>query len=492
LPSSLPTATLCNYTLIDFETFGDGTGTGTGYIHRDSWSEYGIVITAQADGAFTPGNLTRFMDTSVNNLVDPTFGSPNEECADVTGPGEGAGGVSSNCDGLGKVMIIQHENVAEPIPHFGGGDIVFDFDDEASTVMQLSLFNVLSGGSVTFELLDGTEHEIEIDPMEENEVVNFEELNMAGALSMTVHFNGYGAIASFGVCRDPRKAPTPAPNGFAPPVETMEPTSAPTMSSDQPTTYPTEALCPENVEVLRQVGFTAPPEVPIEVIEQNTTTVTFRVFNSYAQNISRIVTQFNEETGQQECYEQVDVQEEEYTEYTAYCMINVPITIVDIFVSDDSFNSTSDDAVIPVCCEGENDENPKIQMTVKIWCEDQCPTDTQAPSSERRRLMDISLDPDYIESLKEAQKQASNKRGFTIDTPKEAAADDDESTTEGGDAETHFCSAEDYPCGNDPNMVYVCHYSKKDGYQTFCVHEKDSDVMAYYPKDYCGRCSRAE
>ena len=37
-------------------------------------------------------------------------------------------------------------------------------------------------------------------------------------------------------------------------------------------------------------------------------------------------------------------------------------------------------------------------------------------------------------------------------------------------------------------MVYVCHYSVRDGYKTFCVPEADSDALRFYPKDYCGQC----
>jgi hypothetical protein len=37
-------------------------------------------------------------------------------------------------------------------------------------------------------------------------------------------------------------------------------------------------------------------------------------------------------------------------------------------------------------------------------------------------------------------------------------------------------------------MVYACHYSARHGYQTFCVPELDSDILGFYPKDYCGPC----
>jgi hypothetical protein len=53
----------------------------------------------------------------------------------------------------------------------------------------------------------------------------------------------------------------------------------------------------------------------------------------------------------------------------------------------------------------------------------------------------------------------------------------------------HYCSKETFPCGNDNNEgVQVCHYSTRNGYQTFCVAEEDSNMLAYYEKDYCGPC----
>jgi hypothetical protein len=52
-----------------------------------------------------------------------------------------------------------------------------------------------------------------------------------------------------------------------------------------------------------------------------------------------------------------------------------------------------------------------------------------------------------------------------------------------------YCVSEDFPCdGEEENMVYVCHYSTRQGYQTFCVPETDSDILRFYPHDYCGPC----
>jgi hypothetical protein len=54
--------------------------------------------------------------------------------------------------------------------------------------------------------------------------------------------------------------------------------------------------------------------------------------------------------------------------------------------------------------------------------------------------------------------------------------------------EGYYCKAKDYPCGEGDDMVNVCHYSSRLGYQTFCVPEADSEVLRFYGTDYCGPC----
>lgn len=52
-----------------------------------------------------------------------------------------------------------------------------------------------------------------------------------------------------------------------------------------------------------------------------------------------------------------------------------------------------------------------------------------------------------------------------------------------------YCVSEDFPCeGEGSDMVHVCHYSARNGYQTFCIPESDSDILRFYPNDYCGPC----
>ena len=52
--------------------------------------------------------------------------------------------------------------------------------------------------------------------------------------------------------------------------------------------------------------------------------------------------------------------------------------------------------------------------------------------------------------------------------------------------EGYYCSSKDFPCDGD--MVHVCHYSTRKGYETFCIPEADSEILRFYSQDYCGPC----
>jgi hypothetical protein len=58
------------------------------------------------------------------------------------------------------------------------------------------------------------------------------------------------------------------------------------------------------------------------------------------------------------------------------------------------------------------------------------------------------------------------------------------------DEDIPYCVSEDFPCegGEGSDLVFVCHYSARKGYETFCIPETDSDILRFYPNDYCGPC----
>ena len=385
--------------------------------------------------------------------------------------------------------------------------------------------------------------------------------------------------------------------------------------------------------------------------------MTFKVKNTFLSNIT-IFTQFHDSPlGETECYQEDVVEANEEFEYTAYCMHNVPISIVDIWLTGNSVFS-GDKAEVPECCHPSYDStNPVVQYTFKLQCVNECvPTSapvtsapvtltaapTVAPVTDSPTGAPVSVcvktndtctvnseetdgqvhevpivnglninltDNSYSEwtlslsngidmwTAGDSEKSLTSKAyvkydcaaqtlcvlvkaedGFTLDDDPDSSdnwikiytdeshsnsakpgtiqqiTEDDgsviawegcfeniepgcatdvqihanygggETTSTGKQgsmialdyqcecprrlesvlaAETaghatepsmdakdgHFCDSADYPCGEDgDDLVYVCHYSAKHGYQTFCVPEPDSDVLGFYPKDYCGPC----
>jgi len=176
-------------------------------------------------------------------------------------------------------------------------------------------------------------------------------------------------------------------------------------------------------------------------------------------------------------------------------MHNVPISIVNVWVVDanKSWLDQADDAEVPECCHPpEFSKVPIVQYTFKLSCADPCREDEEAadpkvgatPNQGHSRRLSKQKDD-------EKKKDAASANIFKHVTKKQAPASptaitDNEPSADGKDG--HFCVSEDYPCGEDNDHVNVCHYSARDGYKTFCVPEADSDVLAFYKKDYCGPC----
>jgi len=163
----------------------------------------------------------------------------------------------------------------------------------------------------------------------------------------------------------------------------------------------------------------------------------------------------------------------EVDEYTATCMHHVPISIVNVWVdADNEVFSTIDDAEVPICCKPpQYSQVPIVQYTFQLSCVDPCPPEDD--EGTRRLSSQTHEQPKKVKKKEEPVPPAS-----TTDKP----------SADGKDG--HFCVSEDYPCGEDGTRVNVCHYSARDGYKTFCVPEADSDVLAFYKKDYCGPCVR--
>jgi hypothetical protein len=89
-----------------------------------------------------------------------------------------------------------------------------------------------------------------------------------------------------------------------------------------------------------------------------------------------------------------------------------------------------------------------------------------------------------VSSSQEDYWMAPKPVGRRLEWEQETKIDDDEIGP--------YCSAKDFPCGKgnevQEGMVFVCHYTFLRGHHTLCIAEKNSDMLAYYPHDYCGPC----
>jgi hypothetical protein len=321
------------------------------------------------------------------------------------------------------------------------GEIIFSFDPPAQEFQTITICNAVSEGSLSSTSGAGTEVMVLSAGNGGCQTI------LVGAPGVTeVKVSTDGIISDIGVCIDPDGG-----NNAPPP------------------------LCPPTEPVLIGSAIvTENPELPIEIVSQDTTSVTFTVKNTFKETVT-IFTQYQPDGryGEAECLQETNVLESETVDtYTAECMHNVAISIVNIWVASTVESGTLilDNDEVPGCCYPDTWEQvPTVQYTLKIPCEPTpCPEDPV-----RRHLLKVE---DRVLSTNSFENATEDVKAKVASEP----------STDGNDG--HFCVSVDYPCGDNDDHVHVCHYSARDGYKTFCVPEPDSDVLAFYPKDYCGPC----
>jgi len=223
--------------------------------------------------------------------------------------------------------------------------------------------------------------------------------------------------------------------------------------------------------------YTELPFNPITIVNQDHDTVTFTITNPFSAPVLAVYYQYATATiGDIKCFSEAPfVSCPEPIEVTAHCLTGArsSLAIVDVWFVDPSAINSSDSVTVPECCEPDDEQTsiPTVQYTFKVYCEPKCPD----PTSSRRTLSEHS---EPISKNASEFERVAQEDGIVL-----ALQHEDNVTVEG-----HFCSAVDYPCGEKGNMVNVFHYSSRDGYQTYCVPESDTEVLAYVPKDYCGPC----
>lgn len=225
------------------------------------------------------------------------------------------------------------------------------------------------------------------------------------------------------------------------------------------------------------------PINPITIVSQSVQNVTFNISNPFGEDVYAVYYQYAAtKGGGLQCYSETDFAScPEPIQLTAQCLnsIDSSLAIVDVWFVDGTVIDISDSSTIPDCCDPSHERVtlPTVHYTFKIYCQSKC--DTTNPS---RRAMAENGEMD-IRNVSEFER-VTRDDGIVVpvvDQPKDHVSDNN--------VKSHFCLAADHPCGDKgKKMVHVCHFSSKDGYQTFCVPESDSDVIAYVPKDYCGPC----
>ncbi|CAB9512133.1 expressed unknown protein [Seminavis robusta] len=101
------------------------------------------------------------------------------------------------------------------------------------------------------------------------------------------------------------------------------------------------------------------------------------------------------------------------------------------------------------------------------------------PEGATKKFADVSGTDES--SSEAASMSSSSNAGAPVDEPSMDGNDEDDG------ASGPHCSAVDFPCEGG-TKAYICHYSVFKGYNTYCVDEDDTDVIRFYPNDYCGPC----
>jgi hypothetical protein len=198
----------------------------------------------------------------------------------------------------------------------------------------------------------------------------------------------------------PTKNPTPGPTSKPTPSPTRSPTASPTKS---PTPDPTKApvsfsgneltplggkgggtggvdgpeapYCSEDVVLTTRVGDTDYREVPITIVSQSTTKVTFQISQEWMEDVSYLSTRFRDTTfGLPPCQTFTDVSTSWVSgEFTALCTKSSQLAMVEIWVADSSFDYATDFATLPKCsCDKPAEEMPMVRYMFQLECVSKC------------------------------------------------------------------------------------------------------------------------
>lgn len=147
-----------------------------------------------------------------------------------------------------------------------------------------------------------------------------------------------------------------------------------------------DTTCPTDIVLHHQDGEVANGNVPsIEIVSQDSITTTFRVRKHWMNDTVKLQHTYvkfkSVAHGDYSCVSSTPDfaivagnDDDEELELTAFCFGgNSPISVVSIWVSDSTFNPSTNKAEVDACCHvDESDTYPKVQYNFIIHCESTC------------------------------------------------------------------------------------------------------------------------
>jgi hypothetical protein len=144
------------------------------------------------------------------------------------------------------------------------------------------------------------------------------------------------------------------------------------------------------------------------------------------------------------------------------------VSVIDVYVHDPTFDSKTAVPIPTICNDWTGGDSKLAYYRIELSCSPRASCgDPNAEICASRSFEDLESSEAFTAS--ESDREVNEPSVNDDDIP--------------------YCVSEDFPCEGEGNeMVYVCHYSARKGYQTFCIPEVDSDILRFYPNDYCGPC----
>ena len=144
---------------------------------------------------------------------------------------------------------------------------------------------------------------------------------------------------------------------------------------------PEEAACPGDIVLLETDGTAQFPNGAIQIVSQDTETVTVTVTSALSNNnLNELYYQYYESSFTERCYSRTDVLVAEDIpandsfDLTIHCTHSGNFALLEFWVVDETLDIAENDAVIPQCCQAGDDQNlPVTKYLLEIKCITSCP-----------------------------------------------------------------------------------------------------------------------